>query len=248
MIFIDVSKLVIKYYLYDAYRYAKHRITESRKSSIEGVLLSTTHAIEKGLTMPDVRIGFGVDKIVLLVELLIPYIRKYGQNDCSRYAIGVIKEYVDFHESRDFAFNAKVLNAIGQVNEYFSNSNQCSTIRVTKANFFRGNEHGYKELVESRRYLRDFSSEEVDSSIIRDDVDLAAECPSACNRQLYGVYAISKRERIDDVLSMQQGNIGFGHLANKLLIVTSDSSVFGGGKERHEVFINGGIFLNSLVN
>jgi len=58
MILIDVSKLVIKYYLYDAYRYAKHRITESWKSSIEGVLLSTTLAIEKGLTMPDVRIGF----------------------------------------------------------------------------------------------------------------------------------------------------------------------------------------------
>jgi len=76
---------------------------------------------------------------------------------------------------------------------------------------------------------------------------IAQKSPSVCNRQGSKAYVITDKERISKTLSFQNGNRGFGHLANKLIIVTTDLRVFEGVHERNQSYIDGGLFAMSLL-
>ena len=58
---------------------------------------------------------------------------------------------------------------------------------------------------------------------------------------------MTNRNDIDNHLSFQTGNRGYGHKINKLLIVTSDMYLFEGPKERNQAFTDGGMFSMSLL-
>ncbi len=49
------------------------------------------------------------------------------------------------------------------------------------------------------------------------------------------------------MLPLQGGNVGFGHLIKKLLIITADLCAFDGTHERNQGFIDGGMFAMSLL-
>ncbi len=70
--------------------------------------------------------------------------------------------------------------------------------------------------------------------------------PSACNRQYVRVHCLSGKRQIAGVLALQNGNRGFGHLADKLLVVTADLEGITGVEERNDLFTNGGMFLMNL--
>ena len=105
----------------------------------------------------------------------------------------------------------------------------------------------FSQLVGARRSVRHYSSEPVSLSILEEAVKLAQQSPSVCNRQGAKVWWVLRREKIDEILALQNGNRGFGHLAKVLLIVTCDLGVFEGAKERNQVFIDGGLFAMSLL-
>ena len=81
---------------------------------------------------------------------------------------------------------------------------------------------------------------------IRSAVHLALNTPSACNRQHCRVYCITQQDTINKALEIQKGSRGFGHLANKLLVVTSNLEDVLWIGERNDAFINGGLFLMNL--
>lgn len=102
-------------------------------------------------------------------------------------------------------------------------------------------------LLESRRSVRAFSSERIPLVTIRDAVGAAALAPSACNRQPWRVHVFEDRATIDRMLALQNGNRGFGHTIQTLLVIASDTRAFFDSTERHEPFIDGGLFSMALV-
>ena len=56
-----------------------------------------------------------------------------------------------------------------------------------------------------------------------------------------------EKDLIEQVLKVQSGNRGFGHLANKLIVLTVESGAFLGLNERNDVFVNGGIYAMNLL-
>ena len=102
-------------------------------------------------------------------------------------------------------------------------------------------------MVQARRSVRNYSPDPVSLSVIEEAVSLAQQSPSVCNRQGARVWWVLRREKIDEILTLQNGNRGFGHLAQALLIVTCELSVFEGSNERNQVFIDGGLFAMSLL-
>ena len=76
---------------------------------------------------------------------------------------------------------------------------------------------------------------------------IAQKSPSVCNRQSSKVYIIDNEELKGKILKMQNGNRGFGHLANKIIIVTSNLKAFNGIGERNQSYIDGGMFGMSLL-
>jgi len=97
-----------------------------------------------------------------------------------------------------------------------------------------------------RRSVRDFQSQPVPRAVIERAVSAAALSPSACNRQPCRVTVVSDPERRKQLLQHQNGNRGFGHLAPQILLITSDAQGFFDASERHQPYVDGGLFAMSL--
>ncbi len=91
----------------------------------------------------------------------------------------------------------------------------------------------------SRHSVRQFSDRPVDIDLLRAVVDMARKTPSVCNRQGPRVHIFDDAE---EALSHQPGNRGFGHLASKAVVVTADLQAFSGLGERHQAYVDGGMF------
>lgn len=104
-----------------------------------------------------------------------------------------------------------------------------------------------ENLYRVRRSFRNYSDRQVELSTIEEAIRLAQLSPSVCNRQASKVYVVSDKQTMLEALSYQNGNKGFGHMASKLLVVTSDLKSFVDATERNQPFVDGGLFSMSLV-
>jgi hypothetical protein len=70
--------------------------------------------------------------------------------------------------------------------------------------------------------------------------------PSACNRQSVKCHLFCEAEMVQNILKLQTGNNGFGHMVPQLIVLTSDTTMVG-TKEYNDSFTNAGIFAMNLV-
>ncbi len=84
-------------------------------------------------------------------------------------------------------------------------------------------------------------------NIIKKAIKLATHSPSSCNRQPWKTYVVTRKSIIHNILSIQNGNKGFGKSADKLIVVTSDLNCYFGINERNQAFIDGGMYSMSLL-
>ena len=104
----------------------------------------------------------------------------------------------------------------------------------------------FKAFSQTRFSIRDFSEKAVAIGLIEDAIRVAQKTPSVCNRQTSRVHVVrgAKKKRL---LECQNGNRGFGDLADTVLVVSSDLCSFCGVQERNQAFIDGGMFAMSLL-
>ncbi|EFK4159403.1 hypothetical protein A8379_005305, partial [Escherichia coli] len=72
--------------------------------------------------------------------------------------------------------------------------------------------------------------------------------PSACNRQAVKLfYSLNSKEN-EHILKLQNGSRSFREAVPGLIVITSDLRYQEGSEERNLGFIEGGIWISSLVN
>lgn len=237
-------------YQYDLKRFSKYSYSfgiDSQQKLI-GVIIRNNHVLEKGLTMPEIRLGFGKDLIICLSKHCIQYIEKYGTNEIQLiHAIGVILEYEDVHQKSNYTIDSEIAYWIGCLREKDASIAICSQRNVTKEEFFKYKESAFPLFANSRSSVRNYSDEDLPVERIIYALDIAKTTPSACNRQCWRTYVFSNKEQIIKILEVQGGNRGFGHLANKLIVITAEEGVFTNVEERHEAFIDGGMYAMNLL-
>jgi hypothetical protein len=77
----------------------------------------------------------------------------------------------------------------------------------------------FEKLVKSRKSIRSYTSQKIDIETLKKIIDLAKFAPSVCNRQTWRVHFYSNTEKIEDILSWQNGNTGWGNQISNLLII-----------------------------
>lgn len=89
---------------YDLQRYAKHsfRLQSSTREHQSAILRILTHYIEGGMAFPDVRLGYGQEKIDSIFKKLDTYLNDFEADDTVEWVLATLKNYVSFHENRDF--------------------------------------------------------------------------------------------------------------------------------------------------
>lgn len=228
------------------YRYSRSRGSRNFHQ-LRAAIVAHYHVLEKGLVMPNRKSRFGEDIASNLLNLLRQWERtKFGDDPQITAAQSTLRAYSNNVDNC-------VLDHLPALSVYAHHrdnieSGESGGVRLVKRETFlaagRGN---FRELVYARRSVRNFTNEPVSIELIEEAVRIAQLSPSVCNRQCGRVFFTVERSKIDAILELQNGNRGFGHLATGLLIITSDLSVFEGGGERNQPWIDGGLFSMSLL-
>ena len=180
-------------------------------------LLIMGHSVEKGITMPNRRYGFGYGVVRLLISLCQEYRAKYGsEKEAFQIALDDLREYLQIHQEANFELPEDIEEGIRKLMA-FKTGTEVDCKMVTKEEFFAYSD--FASFAHSRHTSRWFSDEEISDDTIKSVIELANTAPSACNRQSVRVKCVSC-ERKNEILGLQNGNRGFGEKINKLLVVT----------------------------
>ncbi|MFV0538151.1 MAG: nitroreductase family protein [Dysgonomonas sp.] len=253
----NLKKYLVKYqllidYYFDYKRYYKYSSTKGLDTEVKLIseIIKAYHGIEKGLAMSPFRLGFGQDKVVALTHECLRFYNKYPRTNMQfRYAISVLLEYETVHVAENFEFAVTTQKALSDINKIAAEENirpSCQ-LKYVNGEYFKNTKSEFSHFSNSRKSVRDFSSENVSINDIKDAIRLATNTPSACNRQATKTYVYTDKKQIAKILAVQNGNRGFGHLVNKLVVITSDLSAFVNPYERYQAYIDGGIYTMNLL-
>jgi len=208
------------------------------------------HVVEKGLTMPETRFGFGKDTVLLLASMCVLYVEKGYDviNEIYQHAVSILVEYQEFHRVNNYKLDHDFENALSQKLKLLDiDVSQAKQLEFTADNYFKNVESNFSDFSNSRYSVRNYAPEKIDTETLITCIRLAQKTPSSCNRQPNRVKVINDGETIKEVLKLQYGNRGFGHLTSSLIILTSDISVWQGVNDRQQSHFNSGMFAMSLL-
>jgi nitroreductase len=225
--------------------------------ALSAELLFQYHKLEKGLVMPGEPRVFGTDPAAASMRLM----RRWEAIDLplndSIYlgALGALEAFQS-HLSRKRLDKQSPI--VGKVRTFLAERHQAvgglgpqyttpMPLKAPDAPAGSNSWTAFSALANARRSVRDYAPGEVSIRDVEQAVTLAALSPTACNRQPCKVYLVDDAARIASVLALQNGNRGFGHKVPLLGILAVELSGFFDGSERHQPYIDGGLFAMSLM-
>jgi nitroreductase len=209
------------------------------------------HKLEKGLCLPpENRRWFGLQPAEKTLELLNEWDKFNLPKTAPVYqaACGVLSAYCQFTKnisSNDPAAKLIVAKLERYLQQVSFDSQFITPILpdITPDSSF----DILQQLSQSRRSTRNFSNKVVDLELISKAAHVAQLSPSACNRQPWKLHIYDKREDIDNMLALQNGNRGFGHKVPLLGVMCCDLGSFFDSTERYEPHLDGGLFLMTFI-
>ncbi|NTV70815.1 MAG: nitroreductase family protein [Azonexaceae bacterium] len=213
---------------------------------IEAKIIKAYHRVEKGLSLADPRPGFGKDAVQTVLDGVEQYVQRFGQNHTTHRALNTLKEYVRFNSANN-ADVAWVEARLQRLGNSIGSENAGGTRRVTRDEIAAAANIDLKDFFNSRYSIRQFTSQAVDDDLLTQAVQMAKKTPSVCNRESGCVFVVSDQEQKARLLSLQNGNRGFGDQADRVLVITSRLDAFLTVGERYQCWIDGGLFAMSLI-
>ncbi len=212
-----------------------------RKSAACAEIVMGYHVLEKGLTMPHRRLGFGKGAVVHLINLIDSFEKRFGKDDPQvNHAVAVLRAYRELH--KDSADPMPRLDAFLSAHESIKPAGEPHVKRI---DFFAAKDKPFPAFAASRHVVRHFAGP-VPRETVEDAISLALTAPSACNRQHARVHVIDDHALMERLFALQGGTRGFGQDADKAIVVTVDLSTVRWAWERHDAYVNGGIFVMNL--
>lgn len=251
-----VFKLLSKFHLefncvYDYIRFKKYYTNEksnnTSKLSLKSWILQDKHRVEKALTLPNPRFGFGEEVLSRLCSNLLTYKKLYLKDDTYYIGVGSLVAYRKFHLLHNEELPTFFLKVEPEFNADFNNDiiNRVGLMEVNpKSNI---SSEDFKKFAYSRVSCRDFDmTKEVNKSTLDNVMEIAIKAPSVCNRQHWKLHVFSNEKAIE-ILELQNGNTGFTYNIPYIGVITSDLNAFYTEHERNQPFTDGGIFGMNLM-
>lgn len=234
--------------LYDFERYAKHSFVEagSTREHRRAILRILVHYIEGGMSFPDVRLGYGQEKVQSILAKLEDYIADFGSDETVSWAVATIDHYLEFHENHgepvpDVSIQLEALRYL------VTHVSPGGVEVVGREDIQAATDFDARRFFVTRHSVRQYSEEPIDDGTVRRIVRNAQECSSVCNRQSVKVYAFNDFDMVQELLTYQAGNAGFRQEIRTLFIITSNIAHMNLIGERYQGWIDGGIFAQTLA-
>ncbi len=244
--------------VYDVVQYlsfftpARSRPTE--RCRLEALLFLNYHAIEKSLSLPGSFEPAGRNLLEPVLDLLDRWLESVGDRTAVVFqgACGALRAYRGRAGER-LAMEAPDLlgrldRLLASLPDPMAATAKGGTCVMTAAAFRSAVATiDFPTLATMRHSVRNFADQPVSDDAIIGAVRVAQGSPSVCNRQAWRVHVYTSPRQKADVLRVQNGNSGFGHLAARILVLTADTRSFVTSSERHQGYIDVGMFAMSLV-
>jgi len=243
---------------YDFVRYLRYSnsffYSTDDPKKLEAMLFFYYHKIEKALSLPVVKPVFGLGYIETTLKLVKKWVRLTGDLDAVVFR-GAYSALVSYKNSVGPLLQKEYPNIFSQLEklivEYARSDlelNFGGTIEITNENLTQNWQAlNFGDLIQQRHSVRVFTERHIPDEILSNAVRLAQYTPSVCNRQCWHVHVFSSPIDKTRVLQYQNGNEGFGHLADRIILITADLRSFLSSGERHQASVDSGMFAMSLI-
>lgn len=230
--------------------YSSAVFTGNSREKLSALITMAYHGIEKGLSLPAPRPGFGKDLVCMLTCRLERYGAAFGFDENAVIALNVLRRYCGFNEANG-TLDLTLKSRIEALSRYAS-SRSPSTCQggvklILRQDFLKHAKMDLREFFGSRSSVRQYSDQFIDMEDIVAAISLAQKTPSCCNRQSGRVWVMRDQMKVQKALKIQGGARGFSQEVPAVLVVTSDLACFQSDGERFQAWIDGGMFAMSLV-
>lgn len=230
--------------------FKRHSFRGNKCSSVEqyeAVITRWYHTIEKGLAYVNYRAGFGKKNIEALLESMENYVNDGGDQKAFFFetALSTLFAYTEKNE-RYGVVNAELNERIARLGG--SKNSLGGALEFSPLSQAELKQLNYESFVHDRHSMRHFSAEPVELARVKKAIELAQHTPSACNRQGWRTVVVQGKATLKKVLENQNGNEGFGHEFDKLLLVVVDLRYFNRDRELFQPYIDGGMYAQSVLN
>ena len=235
----------MKYYYQQCKRFYSCSSAGKDRRNMEYVKMRVqilTHEIDKGLSLPNPRMGFGKSKIEELVELVDTYIDAANlDSDVLCDAIEILREYTK--NEKKYGLDVSKIN----LEKYDNVLLKMGTRLADRGGYVKQvDKLNFKEFAECRHSIRGFSTEMVELEDIEKAIAIARNSPSACNRQSARAIWIKNKNLVQQILEIQSGARGFQNVNSIILIGINLKSYWYAG-ESNTAFVDGGLFMMNLL-
>lgn len=213
---------------------------------LEYVIKVRTHGIEKGLSFRKPKEGFGVSKILILIDCVKKYMQYPNFNKESvNETLNVLDAYIN-----RFKANLKIEPVVKEYNalvaEFGAIKGCCAgTITINKKDVEEAIDIDYLKFIRSRHSYRYFTKD-VSIDQIKQALEIARYTPTACNRQPQHVHVYQGKE-MEEVLTIQHGALGFIDEMSYCILITADIRAYS-YQENNQAYVDGGLYAMNLLN
>ncbi|GHD56389.1 nitroreductase family protein [Jeongeupia chitinilytica] len=231
------------------YRQASGLLQPGRRQVLQAHIIKSYHRVEKALALPDPRPGFGEHAVQLLLGEVDDYLTHYGADHCVAGALNTLDEYLAFNTSKgvDVSVVRGRVDALRSRSGLAANPAHGGTRLTSRSEILAAIPVGMDAFFAHRFSVRQFAERTVAPELLTEAIVMAQKTPSVCNRESGHVFVVKDKARIAELLAFQNGNRGFGHQADTLLVVASRLPCFHTVGERYQHWIDGGMYAMSLV-
>jgi len=103
------------------------------------------------------------------------------------------------------------------------------------------------QLFKQRRSVRWYKDKKVDIKLIHRAVEMAAQAPSACNRQPFQFYTFTDPKKASEIAAIPMGTKGFSENIQALIVIVGDLSAYPKERDRHLIYLDGGLVAMQLM-
>ena len=227
-------------------RHSNVSLSNNSEAKLMSTLIASYHIIEKGLSMPNRRLGFGSEVMKGLILKCSTYAARYGDgSDQFQYAIGIIREYDNLHKKSHYPLSDSLQQDIDKILSAYDFP-AAQQMEMSRETFFAQANASFEQFSMSRHSTRHFDGS-VSAELLMKAMDLARHAPSACNKQIVKAYVVTNPTKTKEILDLQEGNRGFGHLIDKVVVITTRYCGCTRYSDRFYPFVDAGIYSMNLL-
>jgi nitroreductase len=215
----------------------------------EFLLRRNIHMIEKGLTMRPRRTTFAVDYVgetVTLFGRLVEQRPAVLSVEVENWAREVLTRYVEAtaESENDVVVEAKTRFLAMQ---WGAEGDPQSGPHAPFTDAPPVDIDALTSLAVRRKSVRWFLPKKVERDVVDRAMLVAAEAPSACNRQPFSFRIFDDPEKVQAVAKIPMGTAGYGQNVPAIAVIVGDMSAFIDERDRHLIYTDGCLAAMSFI-